>query len=94
LIYLGSNIKNVKPGQLRDAVNEVLEEGGDMMSTIFQEVLEEGKEIGVKEGKEIGVKDGAESKAREMAKMLKENGVDIDLIAKSSGLSKEEIEKL
>jgi len=57
-----------------------------MMSTIFQEVLEEGKEI--------GVKDGAESKAREMAKMLKENGVDIDLVAKSSGLSKEEIEKL
>jgi predicted transposase/invertase (TIGR01784 family) len=106
LIYLGSNIKNVKPGQLRDAINEVLEEGGAIMSTVFQEVLKEGKEIGVKEGKEIGVKegkeigmkegrkDGAESKAKEMAKMLKENGVDIDLIAKSSGLSREEIEKL
>ncbi len=71
LIYLGSNIKDVKPGQLRDAVNEALEEGGAVMSTIFQEVLKEGKEIGVKEGKEIGVKegmeegrkDGAESKA-------------------------------
>lgn len=90
LIYLGSNIKDVKPVQLRDAVNKALEEGGAVMGTIFQEVLEEGKEIGVKEGR----KDGAESKAKEMAKMLKENGVDIDLIAKSSGLSKEEIEKL
>ena len=29
-----------------------------------------------------------------MAKNLKENGVDISLIVKSSGLSKEEIEKL
>jgi hypothetical protein len=29
-----------------------------------------------------------------MAKMLRESGVDIDLIVKSSGLSKEEIEKL
>jgi len=90
LIYLGSNIKDVKPEQLRDAVNETLVEGGAMMSTVFQQILEEGKEIGVKEGK----KNGAESKAREMAKMLKENGVDIDLIAKSSGLSREEIEKL
>ena len=46
LIYLGSNIKNVKPGQLRDAINEALEEGGAVMSTIFQEVLKEGKEYG------------------------------------------------
>jgi predicted transposase/invertase (TIGR01784 family) len=62
LIYLGSNIKDVKPEQLRDAVNEALVEGGAMMSTVFQQVLERGKEIGVKEGeergKEIGVKEG------------------------------------
>jgi len=66
---------------------------GDVFGRIVNEAIqtqEEGKEIGVKEGR----KDGAESKAKEMAKMLKENGVDIDLIAKSSGLTREEIEKL
>ena len=44
LIYLGSNIKNVKAGQLRDAVNEVLKEGGAMVNTIFQQIREESEE--------------------------------------------------
>jgi hypothetical protein len=44
LIYLGSNIKDIKPEQLRDAVNEVLVEGGEMMSTVFQQVLQKGEE--------------------------------------------------
>lgn len=43
-----------------------------------------------KEAQMIGEKIGK----IEMAKMLKNNGVDISLIAESSGLSKEEIEKL
>ena len=47
-----------------------------------------------KEAQRIGEERGAKDKAIEMAKTLKENGVDISLIAKSSGLSKEEIEKL
>jgi flagellar biosynthesis/type III secretory pathway protein FliH len=29
-----------------------------MMSTVFQQVMEKGKEIGVKEGEEIGLKKG------------------------------------
>ena len=60
LIYLGSNIKDVKPEQIRDAVDKALEEGGVTMKTVFQQVREEGIEIGVKEGKEIGVKEGIE----------------------------------
>jgi predicted transposase/invertase (TIGR01784 family) len=52
LIYLGSNIKDVQPAQLRDAIDEVLEEGGAMMSTVFQQLREEGKEIGLMEGEE------------------------------------------
>jgi len=42
----------------------------------------------------VGEMKGIEKGKLEMAKKLKENGVDIDLIVKSSGLSKEEIEKL
>jgi hypothetical protein len=60
LIYLGSNIKNVKFDQLQESVNDVIKEGGALMSTIFEEVLEKGKEIGVKEGEEIGLKKGEE----------------------------------
>jgi len=37
---------------------------------------------------------GANAKTVEMAKILKENGVNVDIIAKSSGLPIEEIEKL
>lgn len=55
---------------------------------------EEGREEGEKKGIEKGLKEGKKKKAVEMAKMLKENGVDISLIVKSSGLSKEEIESL
>lgn len=43
---------------------------------------------------EKGKEEGAKDKAIEMARNLKENGVDISLIAGASGLSKEEIEKL
>ena len=47
-----------------------------------------------KAAEKIGVKKGKKEGKIEMAKTLKENGVDISLIVKSSGLSKEEIEKL
>jgi predicted transposase/invertase (TIGR01784 family) len=43
---------------------------------------------------EDGEKKGGENKAKEIAAKLKETGIDIDIIAKTTGLSKEEIEKL
>ncbi len=42
----------------------------------------------------VGEMKGEKKKALEMARTLKENGVDMDIIMKSSGLSKEEIEAL
>jgi DNA repair protein RadC len=48
----------------------------------------------VKAAEEKGVKVGEQNKAVEMAKALKQRGVDISIIAETSGLSKEEIEKL
>jgi predicted transposase/invertase (TIGR01784 family) len=53
-----------------------------------------GEKRGIERGKKEGILEGAKGKALEMAKSLKENGVDISLISKSSGLSEEEIEKL
>ena len=58
----------------------------------------DGKEEGIKEGMEKGIKQGIEKgsqlKAQEVARRLKELGVDPDIISQSSGLSREEIEKL
>ena len=51
-------------------------------------------ESSYKVGEMKGEKKGEKRKALEMAKVLKENGVDVNLIVKSSGLSKEEIEAL
>jgi predicted transposase/invertase (TIGR01784 family) len=42
----------------------------------------------------VGEKKGEKKGKFDMAKILKDNGVDIDIIIKSSGLSREEIEKL
>jgi predicted transposase/invertase (TIGR01784 family) len=42
----------------------------------------------------VGEKKGQKKGKCDMAKVLKDNGVDIDIIIKSSGLSREEIEKL
>ncbi|HLP61984.1 MAG TPA: hypothetical protein VK186_24285 [Candidatus Deferrimicrobium sp.] len=60
MIYIGSNVSNVKAEQLRESVSEALKEGGVIMGTAFQELFDKGKEIDVKEGKEIGVKEGDE----------------------------------
>ena len=46
------------------------------------------------EGKLEGIKEGEENKALSMAKAMKKDGADINLISKYTGLSIEEIEKL
>ena len=94
LIYLGSNIKDVNPDQLRDAVSGALEEGGAMMSTVWQQVLEKGKEIGVKEGEEIGIKEGEEKKALRVALNCLIKGMDVKTIAEITDLPVERIELL
>ena len=57
-----------------------------------------GEKIGVKRGEERGVKRGEERGIRkekiETAGRLLERGVDIDIIADATGLSKKEIEEL
>ena len=53
-------------------------------------MIAEAKEEGIAEGRT----EGEASKALKMAKALKEKGVSIDIIAETSGLTKEEIEQL
>ncbi len=59
-----------------------------------EETIKFDKLFAVEQGREEGREEGANVKAVEMAKKLKEKGVSIDIIADTSGLAKEEIEKL
>jgi predicted transposase/invertase (TIGR01784 family) len=72
------------------------------MQTIAEEWKREGikigEKIGEKRGEERGEKRGEERgiamKAIETAKNLLEMGIDVDMIAKATGLKKEQVEKL
>ena len=56
--------------------------------------LELGREQGRAEGEASGLAKGASQKQREIAKNFKDSGVPLDLIAKNTGLSVEEIKTL
>ena len=75
-----------KEGKL-EGIKEGIEKG---MQKGIKEGIEKGKLEGIKEGIEKGIKEGKIS----MAKTMKEDGADINLISKYTGLSIEEIEKL
>jgi len=51
-------------------------------------------EHAVEEGKKMGVEEGRKKRELEIARELKKNGANIDLIISSTGLTKEEIENL
>jgi predicted transposase/invertase (TIGR01784 family) len=59
-----------------------------------EEGREEGLEEGRKEGREEGRKEGEREKALEMARNLLACGVDVDIIAESSGLPLDEIKAI
>jgi predicted transposase/invertase (TIGR01784 family) len=94
LVYLSANIRDLKPGQLREAVNDVLIEGGTTMKTIYQQLVEEGEEIGVKKGKEIGVKEGEEKNNLRVAFNCIMKGMDSRSIAEITEMPVERIESM
>ena len=53
-----------------------------------------GIEEGIKKGKEEGIKEGIKETQISMAKNMKKDKVDFNIISKYTGLSIEEIEKL
>ena len=56
--------------------------------------IETARENGEKKGLEAGRAEGEKRKAVEVAKALKLNGVSVDIIARSTGLSLAQIEAL
>ena len=67
---------------------------GSGLSAAREQGLEEGIEKGLEQGRSEGEASGRAAEKLEMAKALKAKGVDIDIIAETSGLDAEEIEQL
>ena len=61
---------------------------------IQQEAQRIGEELGRKAGKKEGLEEGRKVEKIEIARQLKQQGIVIEIIEKSTGLSKEEIERL
>ena len=60
----------------------------------YDKGLSAGIEQGIKQGVEQGIKQGEENKKIELAKKMKQEGIDIETIQKITELSQEEISKL
>jgi len=60
----------------------------------FKEGLTLGEERGRIEGRNEGMALGEEKNRRETARRMKSRGIEIDIIAEVTGLSREEIEEL
>ena len=84
-----------KEGILVDFLNKYATEVEGMLTGItvekYGEVM---KKEGFEDGKAAGLAEGEASKALKIAMALKAKGVDIDIIAETSGLTKDEIEQL
>jgi predicted transposase YdaD len=64
------------------------------IETAVEEGREKGFQQGVQEGKEKGIQEGIKAGVLEVARNLKRTGLDVSLIARATGLTGEEIEKL
>lgn len=99
-LFEAASIARFTPKQLREyedsvkayrdivnAVNTARKEG-------LEEGIEKGLERGLEEGIEKGLKEGERKKQIEIARTLKEMGLDTEAICKATGLDSEEIGKL
>ena len=92
----------IEPDELKKMLEESKVDGGDFMPTLAErwknEGRNEGKEkwmkVGIKEGMKEGKKAGMRAGKLETAKELLKNGVSLDIIARSTGFSRKELEKL
>lgn len=85
----------------KEAVNEIMSkiettypEGSEVVMTLAEKFREEGKEEGIMKGMERGMEVGARKERIELVRNALNQGVELDLIAKLTGLTKDEINKL
>ena len=85
---LMDTVKIIKKG---DPLWEAMEEDRIYYeNTVRHEIYQDG----LKEGRESGLKEGQESEQLKIAKKMKDEHMNLDVIVRITGLSMEEIEKL
>ncbi|BAE83790.1 Rpn family recombination-promoting nuclease/putative transposase [Desulfitobacterium hafniense] len=108
--YILSTRQDLELERIYEIAKEVSLERGEVMMTIAEKLIMEGMEKGLKKGREEGLKKGREEglekgreegleKGREETKLevarnLLGLGIEMDKVAKATGLSEEEIRKL
>ncbi len=85
IIYILSTRQDLELKRIYEIAKEVSLERGEVMMTLAEKLIMEGMEKGREEGMEKG--------KLEVAKNLLELGIEIDKIAKATGLPEEEIRK-
>ncbi len=88
--FLLSEGEDISPERLEKMLEKSHIDGGDIMPTLAQRWVEQGIEKGI----ETGLKKGAQERNIEIAKRLIKRGIDLNIIAESTGLSREEIDEL
>jgi len=90
--------QNIDPEKIIEILEESEIQGGDIMQSLAQRWVEQGFEQGIEEGIEKGIEKGIEQGIEkgkmQTAKKLLKKGIDIEIIAESTGFSKKEIKKL
>ncbi|EBX1373443.1 ISNCY family transposase [Salmonella enterica subsp. enterica serovar Newport] len=95
IIYNGMTSENITPF-LYELAGEIPEYKELIMGTIAQQLKEEGIQLGLQQGIEQGIEQerlAAQQKLLETAYALLDNGVSLDVVIKSTGLSRETLEQ-
>ncbi|ECY4644373.1 Rpn family recombination-promoting nuclease/putative transposase [Salmonella enterica] len=95
IIYNGMTSESITPF-LYELAGEIPEYKELIMGTIAQQLKEEGIQLGLKQGIEQGIEQerlAAQQKLLETAYALLDNGVSLDVVIKSTGLSRETLEQ-
>ncbi|EJQ3859176.1 Rpn family recombination-promoting nuclease/putative transposase [Salmonella enterica] len=99
IIYNGMTSESITPF-LYELAGEIPEYKELIMGTIAQQLKEEGIQLGIQQGIQQGIEQGieqarlvAQQKLLETAYALLDNGVSLDVVIKSTGLSRETLEQ-
>ncbi len=96
--YVAKKISKVSKEEEMQGIYDIEERQEFIQNRIREYAMidgyKEGYDEGTKKGIEEGIKKGSLNKQKQIAKNLLEKGIDINIISSSTGLSKEEIEKL
>ena len=87
-------INNERIREARKQLDEITSDPALMEAILNEEMSEMDEKMAIERKTERAMKEGEKKKQFEIAKKLKENGIHIDIISQSTGLTIEEIEKL